>query len=101
VTIPNVVLTAALDRRLEGRDLTVYLVLFTELDVASFRAVKHAWLSRKVGMSRSKVIRAVGRLVRTGYVKRGKIDGGLRTYRIVLSPAQPQQQKERRSVPRD
>jgi hypothetical protein len=52
-------------------------------------------------MSRSKVIRAVGRLVRTGYVKRGKIDGGLRTYRIVLSPAQPQQQKERRSVPRD
>lgn len=85
VTLPSVVLSAALDRRLHPGELRLYVFLHGELDSGSFRPIKHLWAAHQLGLARESLARAMGRLVRLGYLRRGKMVDGLRTYRIVPS----------------
>jgi predicted transcriptional regulator len=87
--IPSAVLTAALDRRLRGDDLTLYLFLCTQLDVMQYRAVKHSWLSRRLVRRRTSVQRSLARLMTFGYVERGPYAEKLATYRLVANPPPP------------
>jgi RIO-like serine/threonine protein kinase len=105
VTIPNVVLTAALDRRVRRDDIRVYVFLYTQLDVFTYRAVKHAWLARRVAIARPNVARSLSRLITYGYLERGEPDGPLNTYRLTMSApevpaAERQQRGDRRDDPR-
>lgn len=86
MTIPNVVLTATLDRRVRGDDLKVYIFLYTQLDVLAYRPVKHSWLARRVTIARPNVVRALRRLLELGYVVQGRPEAGLNTYRLAMSP---------------
>jgi DNA-binding MarR family transcriptional regulator len=85
--IPNVVLTAAFDRRLWQVDLTLYLFLCTQLDVMTYRPIKHSWLARRMGRKRQSVHRSLRRLLAYGYLERGPLSGKLRTYRLVANIA--------------
>jgi DNA-binding MarR family transcriptional regulator len=81
--IPSVVLTAALDRRLHGNDLSLYLFLCTQLDVMSYRPIKHSWLARRMGQKRQNVQRSLRTLLAYGYLERGPYSDKLATYRLV------------------
>jgi hypothetical protein len=97
VSVPAVVLSAALDRRLLPRELRLYVFLCGQLDTETYRAVKHSWLERKVATTRPWIQKGLTHLVDLGYLGQGPRDGGLCTYRLAVSPPmEPQHKEERR-----
>lgn len=78
---------AKTDKALRGDiSLVVYLHLLDALDPLEFREVKLVALATKLEVSENAVRRALRKLVRNGYLKRGRVKPGEpQTYRLVYS----------------
>ncbi len=83
---------AARDRRLKPIDVRVMLILPDILDLVEFRAVKSLEIEAAIDISPAQVSRALGRLVRCGYLERGRRawTRGPYTFRLRLSPVKHQ-----------
>lgn len=79
------------DIALRGHAREVYIWLHEQLDVVTFRPVKHSAIENDLRMRGSAVGWAVNRLLERGYIERGKRDGKLMTYRLVYSRPRPRQ----------
>lgn len=79
------VLTALTDQRLYRSDLIVYGFALQELDVSHHRAMKLQALARQARMRKGNVSRALRRLAGLGYLEKGPVDGGIKSYRLLYS----------------
>lgn len=78
-------LAALVDRRLHRSDLIVYGYALQELDVAVHRTMKLQALARQARMRKGNVSRALRRLAGLGYLEKGPVEGGLKSYRLLYS----------------
>lgn len=81
--LPVAVSRAAADARLRLTEFRVLLCLYGALDYHEARSIKLGTITREIGIDKGNASRAIGRLIRFGYVCRGPDDGRLRTYRLV------------------
>ena len=81
------VVAALTDPRLQRRDLYVYHLALSELDLQEWRHFKRAYVARRCTMLGSHVSRAMKRLCAAGYLERDNADWtGPRRYRLRYSP---------------
>jgi predicted transcriptional regulator len=89
---------AKIDKALRGDiSLVVYLHLLDELNPVEFREVKRVALAVRLDVSERAVQRALKKLVRQGYLKRGRVKPGEpQRYRLVYSrhPLSPESSGE-------
>lgn len=90
MNLPSPLHSAQADIRLRPCDLSVFVVLWSELDGLQYRPVKHRWLARQARLHRVTLVRSLARLCLTGYIERGPVVGGLRTYRKLETRATAQ-----------